>query len=119
MNQRDRDLFNRGVVVGLKLAEEFGAGLEDKTAVPKVSKPVAVKKVKKVKKSKKTKKIVQWESWEEDVLKDNPDTSIEELCKLLPHRSETSIYQRRSKLGIKKQEKQANDGLAQLGQSEE
>jgi len=114
MNRRDRDLFNRGVVVGLKLAEEFGAGLdEDKPVFKKVSEPKAVKK------HKKSKGKTFWDASEDSIIRLNPNMSIKELMRLLPSRSATSIGQRRWKLGVKQESKSENDGLAKLGQSEE
>ena len=106
MTERERNIFIRGIYTGLKLAEEFGPGIEkDKSSVPSV------------KRTRKGGSRKPWTPEETQLLYTSMKSG--EIARQIGRTSAAVTFQR-YKLGIKagSEEKPNYDGLAKLGQLE-
>lgn len=106
MNSREKEIFLRGLNVGIRIAEELETGL------PSLKEKNVVDKVKKVKGKK-----VRWTEEEDEIIRRNANVSGKEMTALLPGREYAAVISRKNYLGVRRTEtKIKNDGLAKLGQ---
>lgn len=109
MNQKEQDIFIKGIEMGIKMCRDFGQVEKMITKKERVKKSV----VKDVSRKK-------WTDEEINILKDNENLSRTELYKLIPNHNTNSIGAMKYYLFGKSEKKEKNneeyEGLAKLNQ---